>query len=253
MCGLAGFSLSRDERVDAKALAGALLLGIENRGRHATGAAFTENGETYVQKHAVTAHEFVPHLNMRPDVRVALLHTRYATQGSVTNNANNHPIDIGGIVGIHNGCLSNDDELFARLPVGVRRAKVDSEAIFATLYYGREKPTAALTRLRGSAAVAWLVPHTDPDLLHLARVEHSPLVCAVTEAGSFLFASTASALREAATKARVTLLGVPFELPEGLYLQVRHGQVIAKHVFGDYERRPRRSLTAEEKLALNVA
>ena len=55
------------------------------------------------------------------------------TKGHPTILANNHPIRHGAVVGIHNGIIVNDDELFAGH--GIERAEpemtVDSEAIFA--------------------------------------------------------------------------------------------------------------------------
>ena len=56
-------------------------------------------------------------------------HTRWRTRGDPGNNANNHPIRAGDIVGTHNGTLYNADALFRRLRLP-RFAEVDSEVIF---------------------------------------------------------------------------------------------------------------------------
>jgi glucosamine--fructose-6-phosphate aminotransferase (isomerizing) len=251
MCGIAGFSAGRDEEMDANQVARALLLGIEERGRDATGAAFVEDRQTYLAKAAVPASQFVHTLPMRPDTRLAILHTRLATQGSPTRNENNHPVDVGGIVGVHNGVVYNDNALFARLAPGVRSAEVDSEAIFASLLHRDEPVASTLADLDGSAAIAWLQTTEDTDLLHVARVSASPLLYAFTEAGSFLFASTTSALQRAARTADLTLVAGPYALAEGTYLTVRDGEVCSKQTFDTG--RPQRALSAQERLALNVA
>ncbi|HEY76689.1 MAG TPA: hypothetical protein G4O00_11010 [Thermoflexia bacterium] len=67
------------------------------------------------------------------DETVCILgHTRMPTKGDPLRNVNNHPLRTEHVVGIHNGVISNDDELFARL--GLPRAgEVDSEIAFRLL------------------------------------------------------------------------------------------------------------------------
>lgn len=253
MCGIAGYSLSPDERVDSRVLATALLSRIEERGRHATGAAFFDGGRAWVQKDPIPASTFIKDLDMSAEAPTAVLHTRWATKGSPKDNANNHPIEIPGrMLGVHNGCLWNDDALFEVIGRSKRIAEVDSEAIFAALSYLDEKAPAALSRLEGSAAVAWIEPEGDENTLHVARVEASPLIYGMTEAGSFVFASTEHALTGAVREAGMHLSGGPYALAEGTYLRVRHGAVVTKATFGE-SRTVRRPLSVMEKKALNIA
>lgn len=253
ICGIAGWALSPDEKVNANHLAVTLLLGIKERGGHATGAAFFEDGQAYVQKGPIPAPRFVEELQMGPVVPTAVLHTRFGTKGSARENVNNHPIEIPGkILGVHNGCLWNDDDLFAQIGPDKRLGEVDSEAIFAALAYMGDKAPAVLSKIEGSASVAWIEPEGDPYLLHVARVSSSPLVYAFTEAGSFLFASTHRALATAAQETGLDLVGGPYDLREGVYLRVRAGQVIGKHQF-EAMNRASVPLTALERRALNLA
>jgi hypothetical protein len=61
--------------------------------------------------------------------KVVLGHCRQGTHGDKEDNANNHPIKVGNIVGIHNGQFKNHDIIFENL--GCKRdGKVDSEAVF---------------------------------------------------------------------------------------------------------------------------
>lgn len=248
MCGIAGFSLNPAEQVNASRLAGALLLGIEERGRHATGIAWAnpQNHEVWLQKDAIAATQFVSGLDIHENTRTAIAHTRWATQGSPKNNANNHPIDVNGLVGIHNGCIINDDEIFDAIGKSKRIAQVDSEAIFANLLHSGKDTTEALADLEGSAAVAWLET-ADGRTLHLARVTSSPVVIGLTEKGSLLFASTESALRKAERAADITLTKV-FALGEGAYLTIRDGRIIDTEMFSTKAR----ELTAVERQAIGA-
>lgn len=228
MCGIAGFSLSTTERCHPTDVARAMLLAIELRGPHATGVAWCDphDGRVWIHKDAMAAHDFVKHMHLAGG-RTAILHTRFATKGTPQDNGNNHPIDVGGIVGVHNGQIRNDDELFAALDVE-RYAEVDSEAAFALLHATQELPQDVLGQLKGTAALAWM--QVDPDgcnpsrTLHLARLSYSPLWLAQTRNGSTLFGSTLRAVRLGA-EAMGADLAFRHEVKEGTYLKVRLGVV----------------------------
>ena len=63
----------------------------------------------------------------------------------------------GPVVGIHNGIITNDDELLDRFECSRAepRMTVDSEAIFALAAHS-ENDARAFERLRGAMATAWL-------------------------------------------------------------------------------------------------
>lgn len=227
MCGLAGLSQNpKDTKLDAGVAAAALLRGIEHRGRHATGAAWYRpmDDTLAVTKLPVTATTFLKHREaILPERTPAmLLHTRYATHGNVEDRDNNHPIQHGNVVGIHNGVLQNHRDILTRLR---RKAltPVDSEAIMALLDAAEGHPTEILGELRGDAAIAW-TDLRDPEVLHLAQVSGRPLHIAQTEGGSLLFASTARAVEDAARAAKVKLV-YREEIPDAKYLKVVRGSV----------------------------
>ena len=208
-----------------------MLRAIEHRGKDATGAAWVapQSLSVYFQKDNVSASHFIPSLNLQV-ARTVILHTRYATKGSPKVSANNHPIVIPGMVGIHNGCLRNDDALFDMLGKEVERfGQVDSEAAFALLNAEDSTPvTERLALLEGSAALAWL--HVDDEglsdrVLHLARVSASPLWIGQTAKGSTLFGSTLGTI-EAGAKAMHATLITRHQVKEGTYVQVRRGQIV---------------------------
>lgn len=230
MCGIGGFSIcTKDHRkIDSRILAKELLIRLQDRGRDATGAVWSEqNGaerELFYAKAPVPATEFVRHsLEQVPRyTRTALLHTRYATLGDPDNNDNNHPIVVPRVVGVHNGHIQNHKDIFRLL--GVERiAEVDSEAIFQ-LIAANDDPLDDLSLLKGNAAIAWYTTD-EPTVMHLARLKGSPLWTGTTENGSFMFASTRPILMGAAHAAKVTLDAVD-EVPEWTYMQVQNGTIV---------------------------
>lgn len=248
MCGICGFSLTREEWLNAQNLATSMLLGIENRGRDATGAAWVQNDEIWVSKEAIAASKFVQSTEVPMPTKTFIGHTRWATKGSPKNNDNNHPIDVRGIVGIHNGCLWNDDQLFEIMGTENRIAEVDSEAIFAWLLRSGLPTTEALQHITGSAAVAWL-DATDPNALHLARISLSPLHIAWTANNSLLFASTKECIEEAALLCDLTISSCT-SVKEGTHLVVRNGNI---EVFETFKPESRGKITAMERKALNLS
>src|SRR5579885_2214457 len=103
--------------------------------------------------------------------------------------ANNRPVRHGPVVGIHNGIITNDDELLA--PHSCARAEprmtVDSEAIFALAAHSRNDAR-ALEHLRGAMATSWL-DERQPGVVYVARGSGRPLWIGECRGGVF-FAST---------------------------------------------------------------
>lgn len=229
MCGIAGFCLSPSERCDSSKLARRLLLGIEERGRDATGTAwrtYDRPNEIVVRKYPISASTW---MNKRAseicnNASSAILHTRYATKGSPDVALNNHPVCADKLALVHNGHVFNDDDIFKRLNVR-RRGQVDSEAIVALLAYGNGAPAHLLQELRGGASVAWLDATDRGNVLHMARVNTSPLHVAQTVAGSIVFASTQHAVDKAVAKCGM-VISFRWDVPEGTYLKVRDGRIV---------------------------
>ena len=176
MCGIAGYSLSSESRIERTLAAQALLAGISERGADAVGFAHrVADGSVAVTKLRGGASALLDEISVPRDTNQALLHVRDYTKGTPDIEVNNHPIRHGAVVGVHNGVIANDDALLARY--GIERETpemtVDSEVIFA-LMERRESDGRALGELRGTMATAWL-DERRPESLFLARGISRPL------------------------------------------------------------------------------
>jgi glucosamine 6-phosphate synthetase-like amidotransferase/phosphosugar isomerase protein len=241
MCGIAGYSLDARSSVDRRLAAQALLAGIAERGADAVGYAHRGPGShVTIHKQRTGASALLEAIELPPDAGEALVHVRDYTKGHPTVLANNHPIRHGSVVGIHNGVIVNDEEIFARY--GMARAEpemtVDSEAIFALMDATQSDP-ASLEELCGSMATAWIDERT-PDRVHLARGIARPLWIGRARREIF-FASTKAALDVVEGALRLTLRKQ--EVAEGRLLHLEHGRVVGQTRF-----RPDRSYSDDKLL-----
>lgn len=176
MCGIGGIILlekkrTRKELKDIRKIAIRLLLQLEKRGSDSSGMAVVNKDYVRVLKQPVKASRFVKTEQFRimlnrlsEHTTGVLLHARAATKGSRENNHNNHPIMAGEIVGVHNGIIYNDDEIFRNFRQHfTREAEVDSEAIFRLIHHYKKQSSMdikairkALGKLYGCMALAFV-------------------------------------------------------------------------------------------------
>jgi len=229
LCGIAGYSLALDSTVERTVAARALLTGIAERGADAVGYAYRSPGAPIaVHKQRSGATALLERISVPEEATKLLVHVRDYTKGHPSLTANNHPVRHGSIVGIHNGIIKNDDELFEQY--GIARAEpgmtVDSEIIFALAERSRGRTVDALQELYGSMATAWL-DEGRPELL-LARGLGRPLWLGNTKKELF-FASTRVALELVESYAGIKLR--KSELPEGTIVAVESGEIVARESF----------------------
>ena len=230
MCGIAGYSLHHSSPVSRTLAAQALLAAIAERGADAVGYALRgADGTTIiVDKQRTGASALMDRISVSPKTTQALIHVRDYTKGHPTIEANNHPIRHGSVVGVHNGIILNDEEIFARhgFERAAPRMTVDSEAIFAVVEASGSSAE-ALEELCGSMSTAWL-DERRPETLFAARGVGRPLWLGVGSRETF-FASTEQALEVLEKYLSVRLR--KREVAEGTMLALENGKVARSRRF----------------------
>lgn len=199
------------------------LIANEERGAEATGIALLfEDGHYEVNKAALPAHAYVASGCfcrvmgcLDSSVTVLLGHTRDPAKGSPELPSNNHPIIRGDTIGIHNGSIKNDDELFSNLNdtrTSGRIGSVDSEAIFAHIDcmprghglgdYARRLHDLSML-LVGSYTILYFHPN-EPYRLYLLKYNNPVSVHYEPELNSLFFSSRYVFLRKAFGRSVIT-------------------------------------------------
>jgi asparagine synthetase B (glutamine-hydrolysing) len=121
-------------------------------------------------------------------------HTRLVTNGFQSNEDNNQPVIANGTVGIHNGIIVNDAELWNQLRSVTRKSDVDTEVLVNLLrkHFDDKDDLAWATQqayreIRGAASIAFVFDKLDDLLL---ATNTGSLHYLTNESGSFFaFAS----------------------------------------------------------------
>jgi len=168
---------------------------IANRGRHACGFAWhVEDGDKPMSFKSPGSS--ITHSNKLKRIgtqnRWVMMHTRYATQGSIYNNNNNHPIQVENILFTHNGVVGNEYDLYD-LAKYDSQYEVDSEAIGAVL--ARLSVQTLANYYRGTLSLVWADLHA-PETLYFYTNGQNPLHFARKLDGSLLWASQYHHLNE---------------------------------------------------------
>lgn len=229
MCGIGGFSLSNNSKLNSRKIANVMLTALEDRGRQASGASWhSKSGVGYVKRNVAGSQ-----LNLRSMPRktdAVVLHTRYATHGSPNDNRNNHPVQSpdSTIHLVHNGVIYNHDIIRPELPH--KLPAVDSSVIPALL---QDEGLEGISKLDGDAAIAWLSDDYIGDLF-FARIEHSPMVVCQVKDGSFFFASTEQIMLKVLDKLKLKPT-FWLSMPERTGYVVRKGRIIETLLIPDID------------------
>jgi hypothetical protein len=220
MCGIFGIVLTRDDGITpdlARSLVERLFLCSESRGREAAGLAVFNGTTIDVLKQAGSASDFVRTAKygelmdravarLEPGERsagaVAICgHSRLVTNGLQSAPENNQPVVASGVVGIHNGIIVNEGELWRRHGDLERVSEVDTEVLLKLLrkHFDRSKDVVEATRatfgeIFGAASVA--VYLADLENLLLATNTGSLFVAANARKTFLAFASERYILRQ---------------------------------------------------------
>jgi hypothetical protein len=180
MCGIFGAVFSKAESVPAR-LAERVALKLyrcsQTRGSEAAGLALVGKERIDVLKQAGSADAFLKsakfaelfhggiarYESSRSEALALIGHTRLVTNGFQSNSDNNQPVIALGTVGIHNGIIVNDAELWRRNPAMHRTSEVDTEVLVQLLrrHLDATGDLAAATQrafaeVEGAASIAFL-------------------------------------------------------------------------------------------------
>ena len=142
MCGILGFTILKTSNYYNKIpiLAKELFKLSETRGKEASGYSINNGEKIKYLRTPFTATELVnskvfnnelTDLNKGNLNFISLIgHSRLVTNGHQTENLNNQPVLTKGIVGVHNGIVTNEEELLNKNLDIKKESQLDSELLF---------------------------------------------------------------------------------------------------------------------------
>jgi glutamine---fructose-6-phosphate transaminase (isomerizing) len=207
MCGILGLTVGEGPFRTSKLshLINDLFLFSESRGKEASGVAVCSGENIQVLKSAVAASSMIRTKQYRKLMRqtvgsglqepVTIIgHSRLVTDGSRYHQGNNQPVLASECVGIHNGIIVNNEEIWMEQSDLQRQYQVDSEVILALLrkflrQHGSIIEAAQLLfdTIQGSASIAVLL--RDYDRLLLATNTGSLYYASIAPLRTVIFAS----------------------------------------------------------------
>ena len=144
MCGIYGLAYSASKTVLPKILLKSLKkigLSSQSRGKDSSGICISNDSEWKVYRGPVSVNRLFKDKQIKKDLKASLNlkkscsigHARLVTNGSQLDLNNNQPVQVGGIIGIHNGIITNVDELWNNYPGLDRKFEIDTEIIFSII------------------------------------------------------------------------------------------------------------------------
>lgn len=216
MCGIFGICAApghgiAPERLNT--LVNALFTLSESRGKEAAGLAVRTDDTINIYKEAVAATEMIggqeyTHFfeknitRANQDAPLYLIgHARLVTNGLQDMDYNNQPVIKNGLVGVHNGIITNDSELWKANPDLSREYEVDTEVVLALINKERQQGVPfseavcrAFKSIEGNATLSLLAD--DRDGLLLATNNGSLYYMMLPQASTLIFASERLILQE---------------------------------------------------------
>jgi glutamine---fructose-6-phosphate transaminase (isomerizing) len=230
MCGIFGFFVHKDAGYDPSFIRKSLNILTqlsESRGKDSSGLVFRNEGERELQvfKGTVTLH----YLLKRPEVVrkmnqmlgsnngngaqgkqgpfAVMGHSRLVTNGSQLNDENNQPVIKDGVVGIHNGIIVNEDELWSRYPDIQRSYEIDTEVMLAMIgkfvrdgYDVAGAVSKTVNEIFGTVAAAFFMEGQNKFVI---ATNNGSLYTLTDGHGLFVFASEEYFLRKLAQRMRL--------------------------------------------------
>jgi len=184
----------------------------ESRGKEASGMAFLSPDGIYVGKSALPGSQMIARKEYENIFKkgvwknstseptkgsspISILgHTRLVTNGSQHAYDNNQPVISSGMIGIHNGIITNVDDLWPRFPSLERKYQVDTEILLSLIRKFYKESNSLLSGVRetfrlieGVASIA--VQFDDLNNVLLATNNGSLYLCSNNAGNAHIFAS----------------------------------------------------------------
>ena len=211
MCGIFGLIAKKEiglTQISFRQEADLLFKLSESRGGEAAGAALRNDNKIFICKGPFGASDFIKTRTYRnlfklhSDSPLMILgHTRLVTNGAQGDNKNNQPIIKDSLVGIHNGIIVNEREIWEKFPELERKYEVDTEVFLSLtqwfLSQGNLLPESikkAFESVRGTVSIAIL--SSDAPYLALATNNGSIYFLSDKKQNLFIFASEFKILRD---------------------------------------------------------
>ena len=211
MCGIFGACFlpsSELSPVQIRSLVDELFKLSESRGKEAAGIAVRGNDALNVYKRPLSASKMIREPgyekflsnaldegnSVLPLPLAVIGHTRLTTNGLQYANENNQPVVRDGLVAVHNGIITNEEQLWRKFSDFDRHFQVDTEIVLAMVDHyqkqGKDPAQAirsAYRQVEGTAAISLLSDRLDA--LFLATNYGSLYLCHDEAQSLFFFAS----------------------------------------------------------------
>ena len=233
MCGIFGVAL-RSNSVFSRAMTERVMRQLfqlsESRGKEAAGIALNAADGIYLAKFALPASKILDRPEFRKMFDYAfpanghanlatciIGHSRLVTNGGHQIHANNQPIATNEIVAIHNGIITNVDQLWAEFPTLQRRTDLDTEVLLSLLRHTYQKTgdlvgafQTVFDMIEGVASMAALFG--DFNALALATNNGSLYLGRNSDSSAYVFASEQHILDTLFTDSRLRAIAPTFTI-----------------------------------------
>ena len=222
MCGIYGVLVKPQAKVTwptLQRLLASLALLSTSRGKEASGAAFLSGNSIYYTKEPISASKLLKSANYKKlldlgkqeffsqNVQpVAFMgHSRLVTNGSQYSHENNQPVNSNGILAIHNGIVTNVDELWKNHKNLTKQTQLDTEILLALISDHIKKSRQleksirqTYSEMEGAASLALFF--SELDKIVLVTNTGSLYVIEAPEMGVLIFASEKYFLQKIAAR-----------------------------------------------------